>query len=286
MVALVEKTQMALHGIEHEIILVDDASPADDWSEIQRLVNGSRGVRGIKLSRNFGQQAAITAGLQHAKDDLVSVIDCDLQDPPEEIPRMIALMKSSGRQIIFGERINRKKNFRSWGAAFFFRFLNLVSGVNLDGRHGAFTLITRQVTDAYLRIGEGERHYVFILKWLGFSYETHPYEVSDRFSGKSSYSLSALIRHAISGIMFQTDVFLRHIIKLGFLITMFSVFFALYLVLTYFTAAPPPGWTSLAVLISFFSGLIIFNLGIVSLYLGSIFLEVKRRPLFVVETEI
>jgi dolichol-phosphate mannosyltransferase len=266
-----------------EIVLVDDCARDGAWDVIRRLAEQDRRLRGIRLSRNFGQHAAITAGLAECTGERAVVMDCDLQDPPEVIPRL--LEKSlAGHDIVLARRKRKQHSLlRRMAASLYFRALGALSGRRFDGEFGAFSLITRPVIDAYLRLRDRDRHYLFILYWLGYDAAAIEYEHAPRHSGASSYSLRALLRHALAGLVFQTTTLLRWIVYLGFLVSAAGVLLAAYLLYVYFALTPPPGWTSLAVLILVLGGFIIIGTGVTGLYIGRIFEQVKDRPLYIID---
>jgi len=266
-----------------EIVLVDDCAPDGAWEVIRRLAQRDPRVRGIRLSRNFGQHAAITAGLAECTGERAVVMDCDLQDPPEVIPRLLERSRA-GHDIVLARRKQKQHSIlRRMAASFYFRLIGVLSGRRFDGEFGAFSLITRPVIDAYLRLHDRERHYLFILYWLGYDAAAIDYEHAPRHSGASSYSLRALFRHALAGLMFQTTMLLRWIIYLGFLVSTAGVLLAAYLLYISFVHTPPPGWTSLAVLVLVLGGFIIMSTGVTGLYIGKIFEQVQDRPLYVID---
>jgi len=270
----------------YEIVLVDDCAPDGAWSVIRKLADQDPRVRGLRLSRNFGQHAAITAGLAECSGEHAVVMDCDLQDPPEAIPQLYQHARA-GHEIVLGRRKRKKQSrFRQFAAAVYFRLLGAVSARRFDGEYGAFSIISRQVIDTYLRFRDRDRHYLFILYWLGFDAASIDYEHAPRHSGASSYSMRALLRHALEGLVFQTTTLLRWIVYLGFLVSAAGVFLAAYLLYVYFALTPPPGWTSLAVLILILGGFIIIGTGVTGLYVGRIFEQVKDRPLYVIDKRI
>lgn len=270
----------------YEIVLVDDCAPDGAWAVIQRLASRDRRVRGIRLSRNFGQHAAITAGLAECRGKRALVMDCDLQDPPEVIPQLYR-KALEGHDIVLARRKRKQQAlFRRAASALYFRALGALSGRRFDGEFGAFSVVSRAVIDAYLRLQDRDRHYLFILYWLGFDTATIEYEHAERHSGASSYSLRALLRHAFNGMMFQTTTLLRWIVYFGFAVSAAGALLAAYLVYQYATRTPPPGWTSLAVLILVIGGFVIMSTGVTGLYIGKIFEQVKGRPLYIVERRV
>lgn len=268
-----------------ELVIVDDRSPDDSWAVTEELAKRHPYVRGVRLSRNFGQHIAITAGLASARGNYVVVMDCDLQDPPERIPHLLQEIRK-GYDLVLARRVERSHSaFRRWSAKLYFRLMGAVTGESLDGSYGTFSILSRKVVDAFLRFGERERHYLFILRWLGFNCGTVEYAHADRHAGRSSYGLVKLLRHALGGVFFHTSVFLTWIVYAGLFLTAGSVAAGCYFIYRHFTAASLPGWTSLAVAILFSTGAILASIGIVGLYVGRIFENGKGRPMYVVDGE-
>ena len=266
----------------YEIILVDDCAPDGAWDVIRRLAEHDAHVRGVRLSRNFGQHAAITAGLAECSGEHAVVMDCDLQDPPEAIPQLYEQARA-GHPIVLGRRKRKKQSrFRQFAASLYFKLLGAVSAHRFDGEYGAFSIISRQVIDTYLRFRDRDRHYLFILYWLDFDATSIEYDHGARHSGRSSYSLRALLRHAYQGLVFQTTALLRWIVYFGFFVSLAGALLAAYLLAVSFSHTPPPGWTSLAVLILLIGGFVIMSTGVTGLYIGKIFEQVKDRPLYVI----
>ncbi|MEY2632085.1 MAG: hypothetical protein RIR00_739 [Pseudomonadota bacterium] len=268
----------------YEIILVDDRSPDNAWRSFDSLQAQYPSVKGIRLSRNYGQHIAITAGLAAAAGDCAIVMDCDLQDPPRLIPALLEKLRE-GYDLVLARRASRSHSlFRVQAAKLYFRLLSKLSGEPVDGSYGSFSILTRKVIDAFLRFEEKERHYVFILRWLGFSVGQLEYEHEDRHAGQSSYSLGRLVSHAINGILFQATVLLRWIVTGGIAFAFAGLGLASFLAwrAIFFTALP--GWTSLAVLILVCTGVTLLSLGIIGLYVGKIFDQAKQRPLYVIDS--
>jgi polyisoprenyl-phosphate glycosyltransferase len=263
--------------------MVDDRAEDGSWAEIERLVDLDETVRGILLSRNFGQHAAITAGLNHAQGTWVVVMDCDLQDPPEDIPRLYA-KALEGHDIVFGRRLHKPTGAarRLLGRLYFWG-IHVFGGARLDGQYGSFSVISRKVVDVFLTFRDQDRHYVMILTWLSFDTASVEYTPAARHSGHSSYSLSSLIKHALDGVFFQTTALLRWIVYLGFLLACAGGLLAVYLVSARFAGEIYPGWTSIVVAILLLGGFIILSTGITGLYIGKVFDQSRERPVFVVD---
>lgn len=270
----------------YEILLVDDRSPDQSWVEIEALAAADPHLRAIRLSRNFGQHAAITSGLAHSRARWTVVMDCDLQDPPESIPELLAKARE-GYDVVLARRRQRSHSAaRQLLARFYFWLVNLVMGTRLDGEYGTFSILSDRVRQAFLRLHERDRHYLFILNWLGFQRTSIEIAHGERLAGRSAYSIRALIRHAVSGVFFQTSSVLVYIVYLGFAFALAGVALALYFLYLFLVATPPPGFTSLIVVMLLIGGVTIMCTGVTGLYIGRVFEQVKDRPLFVVDREI
>ncbi len=266
-----------------EIVFVDDRSPDGAWTVLEDLASADARVKAIRLSRNFGQHAAITAGLAASDGVWTVVMDCDLQDPPEAIPRLLERARQ-GFDLVLAKRQQRAQSqVRQALARVYFKVLNTFMGTHLDGSYGTFSVLSRKVVDAYLSLGDQDRHYLFVLNWLGFAQGTIDIEQAERAAGQSSYTLGRLLRHAVAGVFFQTTNLLLYIVYLGFVVAGVGLLWALWLVYLFLTAHPPTGYTSLAVLILVIGGFIIISTGVTGLYIGRVFQQVKGRPIYVVD---
>ena len=272
--------------MSYELIFVDDRSPDGAWQILRELTIAAPRVRALRLSRNFGQQAAITAGIGASRSTWTVVMDCDLQDPPEFVADLYAKAQE-GFDIVLGRRKEKKHSFfRLLAARLYFKFLRLFLGVHISGEYGSFSIIAAKVREAFLRVPDRDRHYLPILLWLGFNRASIDYEHGERHAGKSSYSLRSLVRLAVEGVFFQTASLLRWIVYLGFCVALAGALLAVALIVLAILVNPPPGWTSLAVLILLVGGFIIVSTGVTGLYIGKIFQQVKNRPLFLVDEEL
>jgi glycosyltransferase involved in cell wall biosynthesis len=243
-------------------------------------------VRALRLSRNFGQQAAITAGLAASRGRWTVVMDCDLQDPPEVIAELYGKAQQ-GFDIVLARRQRKKHSFfRLLAARAYFKFLALFVGVHISGEYGSFSIISAKVREAFLRVPDRDRHYLPILLWLGFKRSSIEYEHAERPRGESSYSLRSLVRLAAEGVFFQTATLLRWIVYAGFGVAFAGLLLAVALIILAILVNPPPGWTSLAVLLLVVGGFIIVSTGVTGLYIGKIFQQVKNRPLYLIDKEV
>ena len=284
--ALVARLRASIEPVtsDFEVLLIDDRSTDGGWDVIRRLAAEEPRLRGFRLSRNFGQHAAITAGLAGARGRWIVVMDCDLQEPPELIPRLYAKAQE-GYDIVRTRRRDRRHSAYRRKASRIYRRLFLESSGDAD--YSTLSLISRKVADAFLRLGDRDREYLLVLDWLGFSSATIEFQHADRHAGKSTYTLRDLVRVASDGMFFRTTVLLRLIVAAGFLVALGGVGLgAFYVYDKLVSDSSPPGYTSLAVLVLLLSAMILISLGVVGLYVGRIFEQVKQRPLFVVDEEV
>jgi polyisoprenyl-phosphate glycosyltransferase len=268
--------------VEHyELVFVDDRSVDGGWAVLQELARGDEHVRAFRLSRNFGQHAAITAGLAQARGQWAVVMDCDLQEAPEDVPRLWAARVGYDivRSIRHGRRHPRLKR---WGSRVY-RKLTLETDVRPD--YSTLSLISRRVIDAFLRLRDRDREYMIVLDWLGFDSTTIEIEHAVRHEGESGYSLGRLVRVALDGMFFRSTVLLRVVVLAGFVVAVAGILLAAYEVADYLIepGSTVPGYTSLAVLLLVLAGFIIVSVGVVGLYVGRIFEQVKGRPLFLID---
>ncbi len=271
---------------EYELIFVDDGSQDGGWAKVEEMAGRDDRVIAIKLSRNFGQHAAITAGMTEARGRWVVVMDCDLQHPPEEIPRLFAAAVDGGYDIVFTRRRGVGHTWsRRAASRLYFSLMNRVLKTDMKSDFSNFSIISRQVADEFLRIRDRDRQYLMILYWLGFKSTAVEFDFRERHSGESTYSFPTLVRFAFDGLFFQTTALLRWIVYLGFALSLAGAAVAAYFVVHYLASGSRyPGWTSLIVLFLMVGGFIIVSTGVAALYIGKIFGQVKERPLFVVET--
>ncbi|MEN6431745.1 MAG: glycosyltransferase family 2 protein [Smithella sp.] len=271
-------------GHDYEIVFVEDSGRDNSWDIIEAICNSDSKVKGIKLSRNFGQHFAISAGLDHAFGNWVVVMDCDLQDQPEEIEKLYK-KALEGYDIVFAHRHERQDNiFRKLSSKIFSLIYNYLGDIQVDNSTANFSVASQKVIECIRRFKERNRAYPIFLKHVGFKTGFVDVDHAPRFAGESSYTLSTLIDFAIQCIVSQSNKPLKISIKFGFFLSVISMLYGAYIIMRYaFFSIAVPGWTSIIVLISFFSGLIFANLGILGLYLGKVFDEVKQRPLYYVE---
>jgi dolichol-phosphate mannosyltransferase len=275
----------ALTGItqDFEIIMVEDRGGDRSWDIIQVLAQRDARVKGIQFSRNFGQHYGITAGLDHCDGDWVVVMDCDLQDRPEEIPRLYAKAKE-GHEIVIARRGRRNdpvsKRLSSWA---FYRLFSYLADTDYDAEAGNFRIMSRKVVENFRRMREQLRFFGGQMNWLGFPAGTIEVQHDERYAGPSTYTFAKLLRLASETIIAYSDKPLRLAVRLGFLIALAAFGGGLYVMvraLAYGYAIT--GWASLIVSIYFMGGIIIAILGMLGIYLGKTFDETKKRPLYIV----
>jgi dolichol-phosphate mannosyltransferase len=268
----------------YELVLIDDRSLDGAWEVLQRLARADPHVRAYRLSRNFGQDAAITAGFAQCRGQWAVVMDCDLQEAPEDIPRLWAAA-GEGYDIVRTIRRGwRHSAFRRWTSRAY-RKLTIETDVRPD--YSNLSLLSRRVIDAFLRLRDRDREYMIALDWLGFDSTSIEIDHHERHAGESGYTLQRLLRVALDGMFFRSTVLLRVVVLVGFIVALIGVVVAGFEVVDYFAEKDKavPGYTSLAVLLLVLAGFIIVSVGVVGLYVGRIFEQVKDRPLFLIDAE-
>lgn len=272
---------------DYEIILVNDASPDKSWDEILKQCAVNPRVKGINLSRNFGQHYAITAGLHYAKGDWVVVMDCDLQDRPEEIPNLYK-KALEGFDIVYARRANRKDSFfKKSTSAFFYRIFRRMSGINSDKAVANFGIYSKQVIDEFNKMPELARFFPSQIKYLGFKDTAINVEHSERPEGKSSYNFVKRLRLGFDVIVSNSNKPLRFAVGLGFCMSALSFLLALYNVFAKLSGViQVPGYTTTVFSIWFVGGLLLLVMGIMGLYIGKIYDQVKGRQLFIIKEKV
>jgi dolichol-phosphate mannosyltransferase len=288
---LVDRVRQAVERVtnDYEIILVEDGSPDGSWQRIESACRKDRRVKGIRLSRNFGQNYAITAGLAAARGNYVVVLDCDLQDDPMYIPDLYWAAQK-GADIVYTRKQRRHHSgARNAMGRSFQTLFNLLVGtraLRTESVIGSYSLLSRRAVDACLSFKEYHRHYLGILRRLGFDATSIDIEHRDRPHGKSSYSVAKLLRLAIDIITSETDRLLYLSIGMGLGLVAIAFIAAVYIIIAYFTHGFREGWASVFVLILTSTGAILTSLGITGVYVGKIFEQTKNRPLFIVRDKL
>ena len=278
------KTTLEIISPNFEIVLVEDCGGDNSWQVIERLAAADPRVRGIQFSRNFGQHYGITAGIDHCHGDWVVVMDCDLQDRPEEIPRLYAKAQE-GYDVVLAKRgVRRDPPIKRFTSFLFYRIFSYLADINYDGASGNFRIMSRKVAENFRRMGEQLRFFGGMVQWMGFPTSSIEVKHAKRFEGKSTYTFAKLWRLASETIIAHSDKPLRLSVRFGFLMAFFSFCYGMYILgRALFYGSAIQGWSSLIVSLYFIGGIIIAILGIIGIYLGKTFDESKKRPLYIVK---
>lgn len=268
---------------DYEIVLVNDCSPDNSWEKIVQLCNENKKVKGVNLSRNFGQHYAITAGLSKTSGNWVVVMDCDLQDRPEEIPNLYAKTKE-GFDSVFAQRVERQDTFmkRLSSAAFYFVF-SFLTDSKQDKSVANFGIYNRKVVNAILSMGDSIRYFPIMAQWVGFRKGYLPVQHAERQVGSSSYSFFKLMRLASDNMIGFSDKPLRLMLTFGFYVVIGSLLVALYYFVKWCLGLiVVDGFTTMVISLWLIAGILTMMLGITGLYIGKIFDRVKGRPVFII----
>lgn len=275
----------ASFGHSFEVILVDDGSKDKTWSEIMSSAKQTRNIIALKLSRNYGHQKALSAGLRQVRGQHVFVLDADLQDPPELLSQMLDLAKQ-GSDVVYGQRRERAGEtwFKRKSATWFYQILSRLSDVQIPKDTGDFRLMTRRVVDLLNAMPESHRFIRGMVSWVGFRQEALLYDRDERFVGETHYPLKKMLSFAADALTSFSIVPLRAASIFGALISLLSGFGLLGVGISYMLGQTIAGWTSLAVLVLFIGGTQLLVLGIIGEYVGRIYSESKHRPLYIIDS--
>ncbi len=271
---------------EAEIILADDGSSDETWAAIEAAHRRYPVVRGIRLSANRGHQVALTAGLEAAKGERIFMLDADLQDPPEILPDMMMMM-DRGYDVVYGRRAERQGEtlFKKATAYLFYRFLNTLSDVDIPKDTGDFRLVSRRSLDAVLAMPERARFIRGMFAWAGFKQIGLEYVRDPRVAGVTKYPFRAMLRFATDALTGFSTKPLKMATRLAFLSLYVTFLMAVYVFLSLVLHNTAPGWASMLLAISFFSGIQLLTLGIMGEYIGRLYMESKQRPMYFVAEE-
>ena len=285
----VKRTDAVLRALktEYELILVNDGSADNSATTAVALTNTYPHLKVVNLSRNFGHQVAVTAGLDIADGDAVVVIDADLQDPPELISEMVARWRE-GYQVAYGQRRTREgeKLFKILTAKFFYRILRRITKVNIPIDTGDYRLMDRKVVEAMRRLRESHRFLRGLVSWTGYRQIAVPYDRKPRFTGETHYPVRKMLLFSLDAFTSFSILPLRLLSFLGLFIVVMAILFSLYVLVvkifdpSFFLA----GFPTIVLLITFFGGIQLLSLGVIGEYIGRIYEEIKRRPLYFVDT--
>lgn len=274
-------------GVDYEIILVNDASPDDSWQAIEAECKKNPKVKGLNLSRNFGQHYAITAGLSFAIGEWVVVMDCDLQDRPEEIPNLYAKAQE-GYDSVLAQRVQRSHGWiKKMGSRCFYKVFSYLTETKQDASVANFGIYSRKVIDAVLSMGDAMRYFPTQIQWVGFKRAYLPIQHDERAEGKSTYNLSRLFQLAFDTIISFSDKPMRLMVKMGLFVTLASFIVGIVFLVRYCLGEIEVlGFTSLIISLWLLGGIIISLIGVVGTYLGKLFEKAKDRPTFIVNDKL
>jgi dolichol-phosphate mannosyltransferase len=281
------KSSLQFANGDYQVILVDDGSSDGSWNEIENICAVEKNVMAVKLSRNFGQHHAITAGLDYCTGEWVVVMDCDLQDSPEEIQRLYNKAQE-GYDIIFARRINRKDALsKKIFSKLFYGVFSYLTGIKYDGTIGNFGIYNKKVIESVNKMREPMRAFSPMVRWVGFKKGFIDVEHGERLQGKSTYSYKKVFALASDIILSYSDKPLRLIVRLGFYISFVSFLVGIYYLIQYLSGKIlVSGYASIIISIWFLGGLIIFILGVIGLYISKIFSGIKNRPLYIIDKKL
>ncbi|MEW5691886.1 MAG: glycosyltransferase family 2 protein [Candidatus Hydrogenedentota bacterium] len=282
----VSRIFLSRDDLEFEFILIDDGSTDRSWSIIKSICNENKFFKGIRLSRNFGSHTALSAGLQKCRGDAVAILACDLQDPPEVVLQFVELW-NKGFHVIWGKRNKRKDSLWKIVTSDLFKYLLRKFAIPANSKFttGSFLLMDRKVVDWYNTFKEHNRITFAIVAWMGFTQEVVEYDRRERKIGKSGWTLLKMIKTFYDGIIGFSYMPIRLLSTMGILVSLFNVFFALYVMINWLVRDVKSGWTSMVLLISFLGGLQLLILGFITEFLYRIYIETTNRPLYCILEE-
>ena len=287
-----EKVSNVLKGLDkydYEIIFVNDGSKDKTLEILEEVSKKDEKAKIISFSRNFGHQAAVTAGLREVTGDAIVIIDADLQDPPELIPQMLELWEQ-GNEVIYGKRKTRKGEsaFKLLTAKMFYKTLNALSDVEIPKDTGDFRLVDRKVVDVINSLPEHNKFLRGLFSWVGFKQKAYEYERQERFAGKTKYPLKKMLKLASDGIISFSSKPIKLVGALGIISIIISIIILIYALISYIFQLNNllAGWTSIMVAITFFAGVQLLSLWIISEYIGRIYDEAKGRPQYIIDKKI
>ena len=284
------KVSNVLKGLEekydYEIIFVNDGSKDKTLEILEKIAKEDEKAKIISFSRNFGHQAAVTAGLKEVTGDAIVIIDADLQDPPVLIPEMLELWEQ-GNEVIYGKRKTRKGEsaFKLLTAKMFYKTLNALSDVEIPKDTGDFRLVDRKVVDVINSLPEHNKFLRGLFSWVGFKQKAYEYERQERFAGKTKYPLKKMLKLASDGIISFSTKPIKLVGALGILSIFISIIILIYALISYIFKLNDlsAGWTSIMVAITFFAGVQLLSLWVISEYIGRIYDEAKGRPQYIID---
>ena len=285
----IKKCLNSIKEYEQEIIFINDGSKDKTLEILEEIAQNDKVVKVISFSRNFGHQAAVTAGLQEVTGDAIVIIDADLQDPPELIPEMLKLWED-GNEVIYGKRKAREGEsvFKLFTAKMFYKTLNALSDVEIPKDTGDFRLVDRKVVDTVNQLPEHNKFLRGLFSWVGYKQVSFEYERQKRFAGETKYPLKKMLKLASDGIISFSTKPLKILGGIGIIAIIISIIVLIYALISYIFKlnSLSAGWTSIIVTVTFFSGVQLVSLWIMSEYIGRIYDETKQRPQYIIDKKI
>ncbi len=271
-------------GDDHEIVLINDGSRDDSWAVMQRLCAADPRLVAVNLSRNHGHQLALTAGLDLCSGEQILIIDADLQDPPELLTDMRATMAAQVADVVYAVRRKRQGEtiFKKATAAAFYRVLDRVTDTPIPLDTGDFRLMSRRALDALLSLPEQARFIRGMVAWVGFRQVPFPYDRAERHAGETNYPLGKMVRLAFDAVTGFSTAPLRFASHASVILAGASLLLLFYILWGFFEGSPVQGWTSTMLVVTVLSAVQMFVLGMIGEYLGRLYIESKRRPLYLV----
>lgn len=278
-----------IKNYSYEIIFVDDGSRDNTFSLLKEIALNDKKVKVISFSRNFGHESAVTAGLKFASGNAIVIIDSDLQDPPEEIPKMLKYWED-GYDVIYGKRKSRsgESKFKLFTANMFYKTLSALSDTEIPENTGSFRLVDKKVVDAINQLPEHNKFLRGLFSWVGYKQIAYEYERKERIAGKTKYTLTKMLKLATDGIIGFSTKPLKIVGTLGILSIIVSIGLLIYSLISYIFKLNTlvPGWTSIMVTVTFFCGVQLLSLFLISEYISRIYDETKNRPQYIIDKKI
>jgi dolichol-phosphate mannosyltransferase len=271
-------------SITYKIYFIDDGSTDKSWEIIKNFSSNDKNILGIKLSKNFGHQNAISAGFQYANSDYVLIIDADLQDPPELLFDMYNKISKNNFNVVYAKRIKSNENFfKKFTSKIFYIIFNSLSNIKIPRDTSDFRIIDKKILNEIKKLSEKDIFYRGLIPWMGFKSDFVEFERKNRKHGQSGWTLAKMLNFSITALTSFSSIPIRLSFYLCFLMSIIFIFNSLYALYSYLQNDTVKGWTSIVLIISFFNIIVFFILGIISEYVGKIYTEIKNRPNFIID---
>ncbi len=271
-------------SITYKIYFIDDGSTDKSWEIIKNFSSNDKNILGLKLSKNFGHQNAISAGFKYANSDYVLIIDADLQDPPELLFDMYNKISKNNFNVVYAKRIKSNENFfKKFTSKIFYIIFNSLSNIKIPRDTSDFRIIDKKILNEIKKLSEKDIFYRGLIPWMGFKSDFVEFERKNRKHGQSGWTLAKMFNFAITALTSFSSIPIRLSFYLCFLMSIIFIFNSLYALYSYLQNDTVKGWTSIVLIISFFNIIVFFILGIISEYVGKIYTEIKNRPNFIID---